>query len=58
MSTLHHESILESCMEQAIEDFCSSNQLTQAMFSQIENHRGVQIALERSAMRMFENLCQ
>ena len=58
MSTLHHESLLETCMEQAIEDFCSSNRLTPDMFAEIENHRGVQIALERSANRIFEDLCQ
>lgn len=58
MSVLHHESLLETCMEQAIEDFCSSNRLTPDMFAEIENHRGVQIALERSANRIFEDLCQ
>ena len=58
MSTLHHESLLETCFETAVEEFMTSNQLTQAMFSEIENHEGVQLALEKSANRIFEDLCQ
>jgi len=58
MSTLHHESLLETCFETAVEEFMTSNQLTQAMFSEIENHAGVQLALEKSANRIFEDLCQ
>ena len=58
MSTLHHESLLETCMEQAIENFCESNRLTPDMFALIEDHLGVQIALERSAQRLFDDLCQ
>ena len=58
MSTLHHESLLETCMEQAIENFCESNNLTPDMFALIEDHLGVQIALERSAQRLFDDLCQ
>lgn len=58
MSTLHHEELLETCMEQAIENFCESNRLTPDMFALIEDHLGVQIALERSAQRLFDDLCQ
>ena len=57
MSTLHHESLYETCYETAIEEFCKSNNLTAPMFSQIENHAGVQIALEKKARKLFENLC-
>ena len=58
MSTLHHEDLLETCFETAVEEFMTSNQLTQAMFSEIENHEGVQLALEKKANIIFENLCQ
>ena len=58
MSVLHHESILEQCFEEAVEQFCSNNQLTPEMFAQIENHEGVQLALEKSAMRRFEDRCR
>ena len=58
MSVLHHESILEDCMEQAIAEFCEANKLTAEMFATIENHLGVQIALERKAMSIFEGVCQ
>jgi len=33
MSVLHHESILEQCLEEATEEFCSNNQLTPEMFA-------------------------
>ena len=58
MSVLHHESLLEQCFEDAVEAFCSHNQLTPEMFAQIENHEGVQIALRRSAEQRFEDLLQ
>ena len=57
MSTLHHEEIYETCYEEAIESFCKSNNLTAPMFSQIENHAGVQIALEKNARKLFEDKC-
>ena len=58
MSVLHHESILEQCFEEVVEQFCSNNQLTPEMFAQIENHEGVQLALEKSTMRLFEDRCR
>ena len=58
MSVLHHESILEDCMEQAIADFCEANKLTAEMFALIEDHLGVQIALDRKANALFEERCQ
>ena len=58
MSVLHHESILETCFEQAVEEFCEANKLTSDMFAQIESHRGVQIALEKKALAIFEGVCQ
>ena len=58
MSVLHHESLLESCFDQAWEDFRVHNELSHGQMREIESHEGVQIALERSAERMFEDLCQ
>ena len=58
MSVLHHESILEDCMEQAIAEFCEANKLTPDIFALIEDHLGVQIALEKKALSIFEGVCQ
>jgi len=57
MSVLHHESILEDCFEQAVEEFCTANKLTPEMFATIENHLGVQIALDKKANALFEARC-
>ena len=58
MSTLNQESILETCYETAVEEFCTSNKLTPEMFAQIEQHEGVQIALEKKALQIFEGMLQ
>ena len=58
MSTLHHETILETCFDEAIIDFCEANDLTPEMFAEIEHHEGVQIALEKSALQIFEGMLQ
>ena len=57
MSSLHHESVLEDCMEQAIAEFCESNKLTAEMFALIEDHLGVQLALDKKANLIFEGRC-
>ena len=57
MSTLHHESLLETCFDEAVVDFCLSNELTPEMFAEIERNSGVQLALEKSARQIFEDLC-
>ena len=58
MSTLNQESILETCIETAVEEFCTSNKLTPEMFAEIEQHEGVQIALEKKALQIFEGMLQ
>ena len=58
MSVLHHESILEDCFDQAWEEFRIHNKLTVEQMQEIENHEGVQIALNKKANKMFEDLCQ
>ena len=57
MSVLHHESILEDCFEQAIAEFCEANKLTSEMFALIEDHLGVQFALDKKALAIFEGRC-
>ena len=57
MSTLHHESILEECWDEAVEQFMISNKLDYEMFRQIEDHEGVMLAIEKSAMALFETRC-
>ena len=57
MSVLHHEEILETCFDEAVIDFCEANDLTPEMFAEIEQHEGVQIALEKSARAKFDDLC-
>ena len=58
MSTLHHEALLETCYETAVEEFCTSNKLTPEMFAEIEQHEGVQLALEKKALQIFEDMLQ
>ena len=58
MSTLHHESLLETCFDEAWESFRVHNKLTVEQMNEIESHEGVQLALRRSAERMFEDMCQ
>ena len=58
MSVAHHEELLDTCYESAVEQFCTSNKLTPEMFAQIEDHEGVQIALVRLAQKIFDDLCQ
>ena len=57
MSTLNQETILETCYETAVEEFCTSNKLTPAMFAEIEHHDGIQIALIKKAYLIFDDLC-
>ena len=58
MSVLHHEELQETCYETAVEEFCTSNKLTPEMFAEIEQHEGVQIALEKKALQIFEGMLQ
>ena len=57
MSHPVNDELLETCYEEAIENFCQSNNLTAPMFAMIENHLGVQYVLERNARKLFEDKC-
>ena len=50
------EALLESCFDQAWEDFRVHNELSVEQMNEIESHEGVQIALRRSAERMMEDM--
>ena len=57
MSVLHHEEILETCFDEAVEEFMTANKLDYEMFRQIEDHEGVMLAIEKNARRKFDDLC-
>ena len=57
MSTLHHEAILETCYDEAVEEFMQANKLDFEMFRQIENHEGVMLAIEKKAKALFDARC-
>ena len=57
MSVLHHESILEECWDEAVEQFMINNKLDYEMFRQIEDHEGVMLAIEKSAKALFDTRC-
>jgi len=59
MSTLHHESILEDCFEQAIENFRVHNELSAKQMDElIVCSHGTRSHLEKQAHKLFEELCQ
>ena len=58
MSSLHHEELLEDCYEKAYERFMTSNKLTEDMMQELLLHSGVQLAIEKNARQIFEDLCQ
>ena len=58
MSVSHHEEILETCYENAYEQFRIHNKLNQEQMQELILHSGVQLAIEKSARKMFEDMCQ
>ena len=57
MSSLHHEELLETCYERAYDSFKTSNKLTEDMMQELILHEGVQLAIEKSAYKMFDDMC-
>ena len=57
MSVSHHEEILETCYENAYEQFRIHNKLNQEQMQELILHSGVQLAIEKSARKMFEDMC-
>ena len=59
MSTLHHESLLDTCFDEAWENFRDHNKLTVDELNWLCNNTlGTLDAIEKQARRMFEDLCQ
>jgi len=49
MSCLHHEELLETCYENAYEQFRIHNKLNEDQMQELILHGGVQLAIEKSA---------
>ncbi len=59
MSTLHHESILETCFDEAWESFRVHNKLTVEMMEELCSFsKGTVDAIERQAQKLFDERCQ
>jgi hypothetical protein len=60
MSSLHHESLLETCYEESWEDFRKENNLTDDQLYALEQNSkwGYLPVIAEEATRRFEELCQ
>ena len=59
MSTLHHESLLDTCFDEECENFRDHNKLTVDELNWLCNNTlGTLDAIEKQARRLFEDLCQ
>lgn len=60
MSSLHHESLLETCYDEAWEEFRKENELTDDQLYALEQNseRGYLPIIAENAQRKFEELCQ
>ena len=59
MSTLQNEMILENCFDEAWESFRVHNKLTVDEMTELCSFsKGTVNAIERNAMKMFEDMCQ
>ena len=60
MSCLHHETLLETCYDEAWIDYAKANNLTQDQLEAIEQNSeyGILPEIETEANRRFEELCR
>ena len=60
MSCLHHETLLETCYDEAWVDYAIANNLTQDELTAIEQDSefGILPEIEAEARKRFEDLCQ
>ena len=58
MSCLQNEILLEQCYEDAYEQFRIHNKLDEQQMQELILHGGVQLAIEKSARKMFDDMCQ
>ena len=57
MSHPVNDEILESCYEEAYNNFMVSNKLTNDQMQELILHEGVELAVVKQAKKLFENLC-
>ena len=58
MSCLQNEILLEQCYDDAYEQFRTHNKLDEQQMQELILHGGVQLAIEKSARKMFDDMCQ
>jgi len=60
MSVLHHESLLETCYDEAWIDYAKQNNLSYDELTALEqsSETGIIPAIEIEARKRFEDLCQ
>ena len=59
MSVLHHESLLETCFDEAWDSFRASNKLSLKEMEELwDFSRGTRDAIERQARKLFTEACQ
>ena len=59
MSTLQNEMILENCFDEAWESFRVNNKLTVDEMTELcDFSEGTRNAIERTAQKMFDDMCQ
>ena len=60
MSTLHHESLMGTCHDEAWEEFRIHNKLTEDQLTELcwRQESGSLLAIEKQAQRKFDALCQ
>ena len=58
MSCLQNEELLEDCYERAYDQFRIHNKLDEQQMQELILHGGVQLAIEKSAYKIFDDMCQ
>ena len=59
MSVLHHEELLETCFEQAWDEFRTHNKLSLVEMEELwDFSRGTRDAIESSARKLFTEMCR
>ena len=59
MSVLHHESLLETCFDEAWDNFRSHNKLSLVEMEELwDISRGTRDAIESQARKLFTEACQ
>jgi len=59
MSTLNHESLLETCFDEAWDSFRVHNKLTVEQMEELFTFsQGTRLAIEITARKMFEDMCR